>query len=140
MKETIIVLSVCIFLYFVVKIAFNKKDKEILKNCDYSCAYVTKKNEYGELAKGGKYGSGASVESIDFFYEIDGQKHYDRCAIPKKTGIVKEGDKYLILISKDDNKKHIVMFKYPINDSNDFKHYVKEFEQMRKQKGVFVSN
>jgi hypothetical protein len=133
MKETVLVLIICVLLYFVVNFAFDKKDKEIMKNCFYSCAYVTKKNEYGELAKGGRYGAGASVESVDFFYEIDGQKYYDRCAIPKKSGVVKNGDKYLMLISKEDRAKYIVMFKYPIKDSTDFKRYVKEFEELRKQ-------
>jgi len=134
MKETIIVLIACVLLYFVVSIAFDRKEKEIMKNCFYSYAYVTKKNEYGELAKGGRYGAGASVESIDFFYEIDGHKHYDRYAIPKKAGVVKKGDKYLMLISKDNSKRYVVMFKYPIKDSADFKRYVKEFEQMREHK------
>ena len=96
MKETVLVLIICVLLYFVVNFAFDKKDKEIMKNCFYSCAYVTKKNEYGELAKGGRYGAGASVESVDFFYEIDGQKYYDRCAIPKKSGVVKKDRKSVV--------------------------------------------
>ena len=133
MKETIIFFCVLVVLFFIGRFVINNRDKEVLQNCDYSYAYVTNKYEYGELAKGGKYGTGASLESIDFYYEINGQKYYDRCTIPRKTGIVKKGDKYLIVISKDDNEKFIVMFKYPIKDSADFKRYVKKFEQDRLQ-------
>lgn len=134
MKETVIFFSVLVVLYFIGKYAINNRDKNTMQNCNYSYAQITKKYKYGELAKGDRYGIGGSLESVDFVYNIDGKKYYGRTSIPKEAGIIKIGDKYLIITNRDDNEKFIVMFKHPIKDSADFKRYVMELEHKQKKK------
>lgn len=46
----------------------------------------------------------------------------------------KPGKKFLVIYDANNPKKSIIRLDYPITDSVDFKRYVKEFEQMRKQK------
>lgn len=129
MKETIIFFSVLAVLFFIGKLAIENRDKNTMQNCNYSTAEITKKYEYGELSTGDRYGVGGSLESVDFLYNVNGEEYYGRTSIPKDAGFIKTGDKYLIITSKNDDEKYIVMFKYPIQDSVDFKRYVKEFEQ-----------
>ncbi len=133
LRETIIVLIVSIILYFVVTFAFDKKHEKIMKNCFYSYAYVTKVYKYGELSKGSRY-NGASLPMVDFYYEINGHKYYAKRTITNTVKVVEKGDKYLLIVSKEDIEKNILMFNYLIKDSVDFKRYVEEFEQRRKQK------
>ena len=44
---------------------------------------------------------------------------------------LKAGDQFLVLYNEDGEG---IFFNYPIKDSTDFKRYVREFEEMRKQK------
>jgi hypothetical protein len=46
----------------------------------------------------------------------------------------KEGKKFLVIYDANNPKESIIRLDYPIKDSMDFKLYVKEFEQIRKQK------
>lgn len=45
----------------------------------------------------------------------------------------KPGKRFLVIYDINNPKKSIIRLDYPIKDSADFKQYVKEFEQMRKQ-------
>jgi hypothetical protein len=46
----------------------------------------------------------------------------------------KPGSKFLVVYDVNNPKKSIIRLDYPIVDSTDFRRYVKEFKQMRKQK------
>jgi len=48
--------------------------------------------------------------------------------------ITKPGKKFLVIYDTENPKESIIRLDYPIKDSTDFRRYVKEFEQMRKQK------
>lgn len=41
---------------------------------------------------------------------------------------IKEGNKYMVLYLPEKPKTAIMLFDYPINDSSDFRKFVKEFE------------
>lgn len=47
---------------------------------------------------------------------------------------LKFGDQFLVLYERKNPKKAIIRLDCPIKDSSDFKNYVHEFEEMRKQK------
>lgn len=57
----------------------------------------------------------------------------DQSRMPKieQRKILIEGDQFLVLYNEDGSS---IYFNYPIKDSIDFKRYVQEFEEMRKQK------
>ena len=70
-----------------------------------------------------------------FFYDDSGNKYYrgDSKKLPKgnfRKNII-EGDQFLVIYDEDGSD---IYFDYPIKDSIDFRRYVKEFEEMRKQK------
>jgi hypothetical protein len=46
----------------------------------------------------------------------------------------KRGSKFLVVYDVNNLKTSIIRLDYPIVDSTDFRRYVKEFKQMRKQK------
>jgi hypothetical protein len=46
----------------------------------------------------------------------------------------KLGSRFLVVYDAEDPQKSIIRLDYPIKDSADFKRYVQEFEEMRKQK------
>jgi len=46
----------------------------------------------------------------------------------------KPGMKFLVIYDTENPKESIIRLDYPIKDSTDFRRYVKEFEQKRKQK------
>ena len=65
---------------------------------------------------------------------IDGNCDIDSKEAGSKFYNVKKGEKYLVFYKQDNPEKSIIRLDYPIKDSTDFKRYVKEFEQMRKEK------
>lgn len=75
--------------------------------------------------------------AIGYHFTLNGEtisNKYDAYKADVPTDGVKDGEKYLVLYKKDNPAENRMFFKYPIKDSTDFKRYVKEFEQMRKQK------
>lgn len=70
-----------------------------------------------------------------YYYDTQGQKHMEVNSkyMPSKDRrtLIKKGDSFLIFFNK---KGAQILFDHPIKDSTDFKRYVKEFEQLRKQK------
>ena len=100
----------------------------------------SKKNRYnhGEFAIGYfiKYspsGPGASSGCHYYFYDDIGKRRssMQRRGQPAQSEIrkIKEGDQYLVLFNEDGSD---LLFDYPIKDSADFKKYVKEFTERRK--------
>ena len=94
---TILILSYL----FVVKPYFDKKDKEIVANREYSIAHISKRYGYGEKAKGGQYGVGTSLESVDFSYTHKGQTFNANCYIDSKNGFDTTVNDYLLLVDKN---------------------------------------
>jgi len=91
--------------------------------------------------------SNSSTYSISFNYSVNSKEYHGgdtRCfedsseaadAFTNKDK-AKPGDKFLVLYNNEKPKKSIIRLDYPIRDSSDFKRYVKEFKQMRKQKEI----
>jgi hypothetical protein len=74
--------------------------------------------------------------AIEYHFNLNGEtivNKYDAYKADVPSGGIKEGEKYLVLYDKDNPTENRMFFSYPIRDSTDFKKYVKEFEQMRKQ-------
>lgn len=70
-----------------------------------------------------------------YYNEVEGRKKNktDQSRMPKieQQKILIEGDQFLVLYNEDGSS---IYFDYPIKDSIEFKRYVHEFEEMRKQK------
>lgn len=70
-----------------------------------------------------------------YYNEDEGRKKNktDQSRMPKieQRKILIEGDQFLVLYNEDGSS---IYFDYPIKDSTDFKQYIQEFEEMRKQK------
>jgi len=99
----------------------------------------------GEFTDRSYYSSNGMVNSIGYSFAINSKKFRggdNNCGwdsreasnafIDKKKADV--GDKFLVLYDLKNPKRSIIRLDYPIKDSSDFKKYVKEFEEMRKQK------
>lgn len=95
----------------------NYEGRSMSNNRTYSIAY-TYLVDSNELRGGDGHCYDDSSKAAEVFTD------------PQKT---KTGDKFLVLYNKDKPKESIIRLDYPIKDSTDFKRYVKEFEQMRKQ-------
>ena len=121
------ILILCYF--FIVKPHFDKKDREIIANREYSIAHVIKRYAYGEKAKGGNYGGGTSLESVDFSYKFKGQTLYANCPIDSENGFDKTLTDFLILIHKDDPGRFILLFDYPIKNKSDFERIISKYEK-----------
>ena len=77
------------------------------------------------------------IPTVEYHFSLNGDtvvNKYDAYKADVPTDGVKEGEKYLVLYKKDNPAENRMFFKHPIKDSTDFMRYVKEFEQMRKQK------
>ncbi len=73
---------------------------------------------------------------VSFYFTINDQKitnTYEKSHAYVPNDGIKQGDKYLVAYKRDDPNKNLMLFDYPIKDSTDFKRYVKEIKQMRKQ-------
>jgi len=71
------------------------------------------------------------------FFDYSKKKHislFEKTGnlIPEQKSNIKNGDKFLVIYLLKEGS--LILFDYPIKDSTDFKRYVKEFEEMRKQK------
>lgn len=109
----------------------RKKRKDFLLNGDYSIGVISSK-------------SYSKPESVSFLYNVnnveikggDTKFYLDKNAFEvfNDKEKSKPGKKFLVIYDANNPKKSIIRLDYPIKDSTDFKRYVKEFEQMRKQK------
>lgn len=137
MKDFIyFIMSMCIFLligyYFT-----SKKKKSILENFEYSTAVVIKKYEYGyfDSVKG-------SLPSVNVFYGFEDQYfESDIVAIGMKLETifdkskiepVEVGDRFLMIVSKNDPNKFIILWDFKLIQQGDFEKYVKKFEELQK--------
>jgi len=136
-KKTLIILrdwlafpAILILSYFlIIEPYFDKKDKEIIDNREYSIAYVIKRYAYGEKSKGGQYGGGTSLESVDFSYTFKGQTFNANCPIDSENGFDKTSNVFLLLVHKDDPNRFKVLFDYPIKDKNDLGRIITKYEK-----------
>lgn len=122
---TILILSY----FLIIEPYFDKKDKEIIDNREYSIAHILKRYDYAEKAKGGQYGNGTSLASVDFSYSHKGQDYEASCPINNENGYDKSIRDFLLLVDKDNPDKFILLFDYPINDKDDFQRVIKKYEK-----------
>ncbi|WP_163323865.1 hypothetical protein [Draconibacterium mangrovi] len=127
-KELIAVIVFAIVAILLVDFFFDKKDKEIVANGEYAIAHIIKRYEYGEKAIGGKYGAGASLESVDFSYKFKGQIFKANCTIDNENGFDKTVNDYLLIVDKDNPNRFILLFDYPIKDEKDFREVITKHE------------
>lgn len=142
MDKVITALFVVFFLGGVILIQFGSKKSRVKRD---SLAL------YGGFSIGefnGRSSSASSkgrTSSIVFSYAIDSKNYKrgdSRCMEDSPKAAIaftdpdkaRPGDKFLVLYDKEDPDRAVIRLDYPIKDSADFKRYVKEFEQMRKQK------
>jgi len=115
----------------------SKNEREYLK---FNGAFAI-----GEFTDRSYYSTNGRVSSVGFEYVVNSKKTTGadtRCwqDSPKASEVYIDdkkadvGDKFLVLYDLNKPKKSIIRLDYPIKDSSDFKKYVKEFEEMRKQK------
>lgn len=114
---------------FIVKPHFDKKYREIIANREYSIAHVIKRYAYGEKAKGGQYGGGTSLESVDFSYTFKGQTFNANCHIDSENGFDKSVNDYLLLVDKDNPDKFILLFDYPVKNRDAFQEVITKYER-----------
>lgn len=109
----------------------RKEREDFLLKGDYSIGVISSK-------------SYSKPESISFLYTVnnvemkggDTKFYMDKNAFgvfnDKEKSI--PGKKFLVIYDTNNPKKSIIRLDYPIKDSSDFKRFVQEFEEMRKQK------
>ena len=121
----------------------HRKDKqryheELKGSADYYIGEVIKFTSATSSLAAPKFANRGRNAEIEFFFVSNDKKlvcKYDDWTgyIPSRNVI--EGDKFLVLHPKGTlSSESRILLDYPIKDSIDFKRYVKEFEQMRKQK------
>ena len=127
-----IIFIALLFYYIYHSLNYNRKEREdFLLKGDYSIGIISSK-------------SYSKPESISFLYIVNNveMKGGDTKFYMDKNAFVvfndkeksKPGSKFLVIYDVNNPKESIIRLDYPIKDSTDFKRYVKEFEQMRKQK------
>ena len=136
-KKTILILrdwlafpTILILCYFLlIKPYFDKKDKEIIANREYAIAHVTEFYKYGELGKGGQYGNGTSLPTVDFYYFINGRKFSTRRSFKGDSEIISKYNDYLLVVHKNDPEKLILLIDYPIEDKENFQEVITRYEK-----------
>ena len=122
-----LILFLCYFL--IVKPYFEKKDREIIANREYSIAHVLKSYAYGEKSMGGQYGNGTSLASVDFSYTFKGRMYKASCPLGRNSEFDKAVYDYLLIVDKDNPERFILKFDYPIINRNDFQEVIKKYER-----------
>lgn len=114
-----------VFLYF--QNWTNKFEKRLLKDGKFAIGTFTKHIYPLGRSYSNKYEYSFSDDSGNNHSKGDSKN------LPKGNfrEEVKEGDQFLVLYNEDGSD---IYFDRPIKDSTDFKRYIKEFEEMRKQK------
>ena len=140
MDKVITILFIIFFLGGIILIQVGSKKSEVKRK---SLAL------YGGIAIGEFDGRSSSVSSkgrtssVMYSYIVDSKNYKGgdtRCMEDSPKAAIaftdprkaKPRDKFLVLYNKNDPAKAIIRLDYPINDSTDYKRYVKEFEQERK--------
>lgn len=127
-----IILIALLFYYINDSLNYSRKEREdFLLKGNYSIGVIKSK-------------SYSKPESISFLYTVnnaemkggDTKFYMDKGAFEvfNDKEKSKPESKFLVIYDANNPKKSIIRLDYPIKDSTDFKRYVKEFEQMRKQK------
>lgn len=82
---------------------------------------------------GYSYKAGGDNYKYSYYNEDEGRvlNKTDQVRMNNQPRTLKPGDQFLVLYNKDGSGMY---FDRPIKDSSDFKWYVQEFEEMRKQK------
>lgn len=122
-------IGVGIIIYFFTK-STNKFEGELIKNGKFAIG-TFKGYSFSPGTRGGN-------RSFQYFFYDNEEKYQNGGATFKgkypsknqRKTLLKD-DKFLIMYNLEGS---LILFDYPIKDSADFKRYVKEFEQMRKQK------
>lgn len=128
LKQIILAISITAVGILIVNYFFDKKDRDIIDNRVYSIAKIEKRYEYGEKAKGGKYGHGTSLESVDFQYTFNNKTYFENCPISDKNGFNTNYNDFLLIVHKNDPNKYLFLFDFPITDSCTFEESILKFE------------
>jgi hypothetical protein len=139
MNKITLVIIIAFFIGSILFVQFGKKSKHAKRNLlknegGFAIGIIESRN----LSNGRTY-------SISFKYTVDRIDYRNgdtQCFLDSpissdaftNRNLAKRNDKFLVLYDKGDPRKSIIRLDYPIRDSTDFKRYVKEFEQIRKQK------
>ncbi len=139
MNKTTLIIIIIFVIGGIVFVQFGKKGKASQR------ALLNKNGILGIGVFEGRVSSNGRTYSISFSYVVEGEKlkngdtdcpldspkAADAFADKKKA---KRLDKFLVLYNEVNPKESIIRLDYPVKDSIDFKLYVKEFKQMRKEK------
>jgi len=139
MNKITLIIIIAFFIGGIFFVQFGKKDKlakrNLLKN---EGGFAIGIFESRNLSNGRTY-------SVSFSYIVDSRNYRNgdtQCFLDSSKAsdaftnrnLARKKDKFLVLYDKENPEKSIIRLDYPIKDSSDFKRYVQEFEQMRKQK------
>ena len=118
----VILIGSIVLIYLIVSNNDKKKHQQLISRGIYAIAEISFYKPRD-----------ARPSKVRYTFVIKGQIYKDSQSsrIPSE---VKVGNKYFLLVNEEDYKKTEIFFNYPIKDSTDFKRYVKEFEEKRKQK------
>ena len=120
----IILVSALVIGIFSYRILNNKDEQEIMQKGELAIGTVV------GVSKTGWY----SRANVSFSFYCDTQKIVKPLSKYPSNINVQRDERFLVAYLPNNQKKAIMLFDYPVNDSTDFKRYVKEFEEMRKQK------
>lgn len=116
-----ILISIPIVLGICMHIRKNNLVKAIKKDPAYAIATIIK---YGRPSKGS---INAIIEFIDKDRNLIKTITSDR--LYKSVRCVTPGDHYLVTYNIADPEKCILLLDYPVKDSSDFNHYLREFKR-----------
>ena len=119
----IIFLTVLLIGVFIYRRSNNIDEKEIMKNGELAIGVVDAVGQVGWYSNG----------NIRFSFYSDNQKIIKPLSSEPVNIKVQREERYLVIYLPSNKKKALMLYGYPIKDSSDFKQYVKEFKQKRKQ-------
>jgi hypothetical protein len=123
----LIFITFVVIVLFILKINDQRRTKLLTMNGIYSIAKIELRSHY---RAGGNTGSSKSSK-VEYSFLINKKCYEDSHSAGIPTGVNK-GNKYFLLVDKNDFTKTEIFFDRPINDSLDFERYVKEFDKIRK--------
>jgi len=106
--------------------SINKFEEELLQDSKFAIGTFDKLG-YGYKGGGRNYQYSYYNENFGRIRRMTDQQNMPKL---EERNVLK-GDQFLVLYNKDGES---IYFDKPIKDSTDFKRYVKEFDEMRKQK------
>ena len=129
MKELLVIGITALIALSIFRFYENKRNANILNNSYYSIGTIISYRHF----ETSKFQSQSA--KIVYTYKYDGKDYKDTYTNHIPSGI-EIGSHYFIVVNEKYLTKTIIYLDYPIKDTTDFIRYVKEFEEIRKQKKV----